>query len=129
MRACLDELYSPRIAAELRSRGHDAISVHDRPGLIGLPDDHLLEIMAADRRAIVTENAIDFVPLTRRLALEGREHFGLILTANAALPRSRNHHRALRPGARRVPGRAPHRRRPARPGRLAPAARLTVARG
>ena len=90
MRACLDELYSPRIAAELRSRGHDAISVHDRPGLIGLPDAHLLEIMAADRRAIVTENAIDFVPLTRRLALEGREHFGLILTANAALPRSRN---------------------------------------
>ena len=46
--------------------------------------------MIADGRAIVTENASDFVPLARRLALEGREHFGLILTSSAALPRSRN---------------------------------------
>ncbi|MEA2380302.1 MAG: hypothetical protein QOH72_273 [Solirubrobacteraceae bacterium] len=99
MRLCLDELYSPRIAAELRARGHDAISVHDRPALIGLPDAPLLELMADERRAIVTENAGDFVPIAGRLALEGREHFGLVLTSSAALPRSRNtigrHVRAL----------------------------------
>jgi predicted nuclease of predicted toxin-antitoxin system len=99
MRLCLDELYSPKIAAELRARGHDAISVHDRPALLALPDTALLDAMVADERAIVTENVGDFVPLARRLALEGRDHFGLILTSSAALPRSRNtigrHVRAL----------------------------------
>jgi predicted nuclease of predicted toxin-antitoxin system len=99
MRLCLDEHYSPKIAAELRARGHDAISVHDRPTLLALPDTALLDAMIAEGRAIVTENVGDFVPLARRLALEGRDHFGLILTSSAALPRSRNtigrHVRAL----------------------------------
>jgi hypothetical protein len=90
MRLCLDELYSPRIAAELRNRGHDAISVHDRPALVGLPDAALLDLMVADRRALLTENAGDFVPLAGRLTLEGREHFGLVLTSSAAFPRSRD---------------------------------------
>jgi hypothetical protein len=90
MRVCLDELYSPKIAAQLRTRGHDAISVHDRPGLVALPDAQLFERMAAEERAIVTENAIDYVPLARALALEGGSHFGLVLTSSASLPRSRN---------------------------------------
>ena len=99
MRSCLDELYSPKIAAELRARGHDAISVHDRAALLALPDAAALDAMVAEGRAIVTENVRDFVPLARRLALEGRDHFGLILTSSAALPRARNtigrHARAL----------------------------------
>ena len=90
MKVCLDELYSPRIAAELRTRGHDAISVHDRSGLVGLPDAQLLDRMVAEERAIVTENAIDYVPLVRALALESGSHFGLVLTSSASLPRSRN---------------------------------------
>jgi hypothetical protein len=90
MRVCLDELYSPKIAAELRSRGHDAISVHDRPGLVALPDAQLFDRMAAEERAIVTENAIDYVPLARALALESQSHFGLVLTSSASLRRSRN---------------------------------------
>jgi predicted nuclease of predicted toxin-antitoxin system len=90
MRVCLDELYSPKIAAALRTRGHDAISLHDRPGLIALPDAELFDRMAAEHRAIVTENAIDYVPLARALAVEGRSHFGLVLTSSASLRRSRN---------------------------------------
>ena len=90
MRVCLDELYSPKIAAELRTRGHDAISVHDRPGLVALPDAQLFALMAAEQRALVTENAIDYVPLARALALEGRSHLGLVLTSSASLPRSRH---------------------------------------
>jgi Domain of unknown function (DUF5615) len=90
MRLCVDELYSPKIAAELRARGHDAVSVYGHPALLGLPDPALLDSMAAEGRAIVTENVRDFVPLARRLALEGRDHPGLILTSSAALPRSRD---------------------------------------
>jgi hypothetical protein len=99
MKLCLDELYSPRIAADLRSGRHDAISVHDRPALSGPPDGPLLAVMADERRAIVTETAGDFVPIAARLALEGREHFGVVLTSSGALLRSRTtiarHVRAL----------------------------------
>lgn len=54
MRLCLDELYTPPIAAQLRQRDHDVISVHDRPGLLGTPDRELQALMTAERRAIVT---------------------------------------------------------------------------
>ena len=87
MRLCLDEHYSPSIAAQLRERGHDVISVQDRPALVGLPDRQLVELVADERRAIVTENVGDFVPIVARLALEGRNHSGLVLTSGAALPR------------------------------------------
>jgi hypothetical protein len=90
MRLCLDELYTPLIAAELRKLGHDAISVHDRPALIGLPDAELLALMSAERRALVTANVADFMILVSRWALEGAEHAGLLLTSDAAMPRSRN---------------------------------------
>jgi hypothetical protein len=90
VRLCLDELYSPDIAAQLRQRGHDVISVHDRPALVGLPDPELMELMSDEGRAVLTENAGDFVPLVARLALEGRDHFGPVLTSSASLPRSRN---------------------------------------
>jgi len=90
MRLCLDELYTPLIAAQLRDLGHDAVSVHDRSGLLGTPDRELLELMAAERRALVTANVADFMILASRLALEGRDHYGLLLTSDAAMPRSRN---------------------------------------
>ena len=90
MRLCLDELYTPLIAARLRKLDHDVISVHDRSGLLGTPERDLLELMAAERRAIVTANIADFMALVSRLALEGRDHHGLLLTSDAAMPRSRN---------------------------------------
>ena len=44
--------------------------------------------MADARRAIVTQNwATSFVA---RLALEGRDHYGLVLTPGTVLSRSRN---------------------------------------
>ncbi len=90
MRLCLDEHYTPLIAAALRERGHDVISVHERSGLPGLPDAELVELMIADRRAILTENTADFMPVVSRLALEARDHDGLLLSSHATLPRARN---------------------------------------
>lgn len=52
MRLCLDELYTPLIAARLRELGHDVVSVHDRPALLGTPDPELLTLMA-DRKSVV----------------------------------------------------------------------------
>jgi hypothetical protein len=59
--------------------------------------------MAAERRASVIENAGGFVPFVGGLGLVGRGHFGLVLTSGAGLPRSRNHDRARRARARRLP--------------------------
>jgi hypothetical protein len=90
MRLCLDELYTPLIAARLRELGHDVVSVHDRPALLGTPDPELLKLMAAEHRAILTDNVADFMAVITGLALAGDEHYGLLLTSDASMPRSRN---------------------------------------
>jgi hypothetical protein len=90
MSLCLDELYTPLIAARLRELGHDVVSVHDRPPLLGTPDPELLRLMAAEHRAILTDNVADFMAVITGLALAGDDHYGLLLTSDAAMPRSRN---------------------------------------
>lgn len=89
MRLCLDEHYPPQIAVELRKLGHDVVAVAERPELVSLSDAELLAAMAADRRALVTENVVDFAPLARQLAAAGERHHGLVFTSPRSLPRSR----------------------------------------
>jgi hypothetical protein len=88
LRLLLDEHYSPRIAQQLRRRGHDVVSVSERAELIGLSDADLLRMAAAERRALVTENVADFVELTRHFAAREEDHYGLIFTSSR-FPRSR----------------------------------------
>jgi hypothetical protein len=88
LRLLLDERYSPEIARQLRSRGHDVVAVGDRPELIGSSDEQLFTLMADEGRAIVTNNAPDFVPLARRAAVACENHLGLLLTDDRSLPRS-----------------------------------------
>jgi predicted nuclease of predicted toxin-antitoxin system len=89
LRLLLDEMYSPAIARLLRELGHDAISVKDRADLAGTTDADLLSLMSAEDRAIVTNNAVDFVPLLVRLAGDEQDHAGVLLTSDRSLPRSR----------------------------------------
>jgi hypothetical protein len=89
VRLCLDEHYPPQIAVELRARGHDVVSVNERPELVSLSDAELLAAMAVERRALVTENVADFAPLARQLAATGEHHHGLVFTSPRSLPRSR----------------------------------------
>ena len=88
MRLLLDEHYSPRIAIELRRRGHDVVAARERPELHGLADPALFALMVAERRAILTENAADFVPLVRAAAVRGTDHFGVVLTSPRNFPRT-----------------------------------------
>lgn len=88
MRLVLDELYSQAIAAGLRERGHDAISVHERADLEGLRDDRLFLQLAGERRALVTENWADFQTEMRRAADTGRTHYGVLFTSPRQMPRS-----------------------------------------
>jgi Domain of unknown function (DUF5615) len=82
----LDEHYADQIARQLRAGGHDAESVSER-GLKGLDDEPLLELCERESRALLTNNVRDFVPLVRAWAAAGRDHAGVVLTADSSLRR------------------------------------------
>ena len=82
-------MYTAAITEGLRDRGHDVISVHERPDLVAAPDSAIFAAAQAEERAIVTNNVRDFVPLAHK-ALQIRAGFhGLILTSDRSLPRSK----------------------------------------
>ena len=87
MRLLLDEHYSPKIAEQLRKRGHDADSCAERDDLRTLGDRDLWARAADERRALVTENVADFMPLVRAAAAAGERHFGVVFTSPHSLPR------------------------------------------
>lgn len=89
MRLLLDEMYSPSVAAALRRRGYDVQSVKERSDLVGLDDEPILLTAAAERRALVTENIRDFMPLVERLPSEGQRHYGVLFTSRRSLLRAR----------------------------------------
>ncbi len=91
MRLLLDEMISPRIARELRAAGHDVQAVKgDRPDLASRQDREVVRAMAAERRAIVTNDVADFQVIHDRLLAAGEEHGGLIFTFDATMPRNRD---------------------------------------
>jgi predicted nuclease of predicted toxin-antitoxin system len=87
VRLLLDEHYSPRIAEELRNRGHDVVSLGERQDVRGLDDRELWNRASAEKRAVLTENVADFMPLVREAAAGGEPHFGVIFTSPRSLPR------------------------------------------
>jgi hypothetical protein len=87
VRLCLDQHYAPRIAASLRDRGHDVIAAESMGELRGLPDQDLLSFCVRERRALLSENAADFVPIAQELAARGEEHYGLVFSSPASMPR------------------------------------------
>ena len=84
MRLLLDEHYADEIAQRLRDASHNAETVSEH-GLKGLEDEALLVMCAAAGRALLTNNARDFVPLARAWSAAGREHAGVLLTADASM--------------------------------------------
>jgi hypothetical protein len=75
----LDEMLSPAIARELRSRGHDAEAVAGSPDREALSDPEVLALARAERRAVVTNNLRDFRPLHHEsITPGGSGHFGMI---------------------------------------------------
>src|SRR3989304_195922 len=83
-------MYVGEIAVRLRGHGHDVLSVHDRPELVGAPDAELFRLAIREERAGVTENVQDFAPLVRRAALGGEAIPGVVYSSPRRLPRSSN---------------------------------------
>jgi predicted nuclease of predicted toxin-antitoxin system len=89
VRLLLDEMFSPQIAAELVRRGHDVVAVAADPGLVGLPDEQILEWATEQGRCLVTENVKDYEALRRASAAQGRTHAGLLYCGPRRFPRDR----------------------------------------
>jgi predicted nuclease of predicted toxin-antitoxin system len=90
VRLLLDEMISPRIARELRERGHDAQAIkRDRPDLAGRADRELVERMAKERRTIVTNDVADFQIVHDRMLATGQAHAGIVFTFDASMPRNK----------------------------------------
>src|SRR5439155_24823194 len=55
--------------------------------LRGLPDEQLLAFCVRERRALLSENAADFMPLVHQFATRGDEHYGLVFSSPGSMPR------------------------------------------
>jgi hypothetical protein len=87
VRLCLDQHYAPRIASALRDRGHDVVSAEADPELRGRRDEELLAFCVRERRAPLSENVADFMPLAHQLAARGDEHYGLVFSSPTSMLR------------------------------------------
>jgi len=87
LRLLLDEMYPAVVADQLRRRGHDVIAVTERMELRSLPDAAIFAAAKEERRAVVTENVTDFVPLADITDQRGEQHHGLILISPVKFPR------------------------------------------
>lgn len=92
MRLLLDEMLSPRIAEQLRNRGHDVTAIANLETLVGQPDAAVLEAAQREGRALVTENVDDFRVLAKAATSRGERHAGLIFASSRAFPRSNRGH-------------------------------------
>lgn len=90
MRLLFDEHYAPEIGKQLRANGHNVDCVAERPELRGQSDERLFALMPAERRAIVTEDWADFRLLVERAADDGSDHYGVVFTSRAGLPRGKD---------------------------------------
>jgi predicted nuclease of predicted toxin-antitoxin system len=90
VRLLLDEMYPGAITTALRDRGHDVVAVQDVPSLREMKDVTLFQYAQAERRALLTENVRDFIPLDSTMHEGGIAHHGLIFTSNRAFPRHRD---------------------------------------
>ncbi len=84
MLSLVDAMFPSAIAIGVRARSHDCLAAQEDESLRVASDPDLWAWAQAQRRAVVTENAKDFLPLA---AASGAGHFGLILTNNASFPR------------------------------------------
>lgn len=89
MRLLLDEMYSPRIAEQLRARARDVASVHDPEyrALEGEPDEEVWAAALAADRMLVTENVQDFRRIETDALASAQPTARLIFTTDRQFPR------------------------------------------
>ena len=75
----LDADVHPIVARILRGRGFDVLSVNEA-GHHQASDREQIDFAVGRRRALVTFNVADFAREARCYALEGRDHYGIVVS-------------------------------------------------
>jgi hypothetical protein len=75
----LNEHLSPRLASQLRRYGFDVTSSQETE-LLSDDDSAQLAHSASQQRAILTFNSADFVALHEQYMVDGKEHWGIVLS-------------------------------------------------
>jgi uncharacterized protein DUF5615 len=89
LKLLLDEMLSPAIARELRTRGHDVEAIQEHPVWCSYDDPRVLDLAREERRAIVTDNLVDMRPLHyEAIAPGGLGDYGMIFIPGGR-PRTR----------------------------------------
>lgn len=79
MKLLIDEMLSPVIARELRSRGPDVTAIKGSSGHESLTDPELMDLARRQRRAVVTNNLRDYRPLHHAaITTAGPGHHGMV---------------------------------------------------
>jgi hypothetical protein len=86
----LDEMFSPKLAEELRVRGHKVVSVAERPEMRAMPDEEVFAWAAVHGCWLLTENVKDFQPIKLEALATSAATAGLLFTSSRRFPRSRN---------------------------------------
>jgi hypothetical protein len=90
LKLLLDEMVSPKIARELRGRDFDVQAIKgDRPDLEAVADREIVRRIAAEQRALVTNDVLDFQLIHNQMLAAGEEHYGLIFTSDSTMPRNK----------------------------------------
>ena len=91
MKLLLDEMISPKIARELRRKGNFDVQAikGDRPDLEAVADREIVRRIAAEQRALVTNDVLDFQLIHNQMLSAGEEHYGLIFTSDSTMPRNK----------------------------------------
>ncbi len=90
MKLLLDEMISPRIARELRAKDFDVQAIKsDRPDLESVADLEIVRRLAAEKRAVVTNDVLDFQLIHNQMAVAGEDHYGMLFTSDATMPRNK----------------------------------------
>ncbi|MGO9249515.1 MAG: DUF5615 family PIN-like protein [Solirubrobacteraceae bacterium] len=79
MKLLLDEMLSPAIARELRTRGHDVKAIQEHSEWCAYDDPQVLDLARSEHRAVVTDNLVDMRPLHyEAIAPGGPGDYGMV---------------------------------------------------
>lgn len=78
-RLLLDEHIWAYLAKLLRQQGFDVIHVNE-VNLVGTADNKIMSYAVGERRAVVTFNIRDFIPLAIQYYEDGKEHYGIVVS-------------------------------------------------
>lgn len=86
MKVLLDEMYPPRLAAQLNEAGIEATTVA-AIGLAGSPDTDVFAAAVDHRCAVLTESVGDFTRIAADYSTTGRHHHGLLIALSSRFSR------------------------------------------